>query len=252
MHKEKDCLSPSKLMNSHCPQAIRLDGRLKSAAQLIRPGVYIADIGTDHAYLPIYLLQNDRISGAVATDIRQGPLKTASDHIAKYRLSDRITVFQTDGLHGVEQFKPSDISICGMGGESITEILQKSPYIRSSGIHLILQPMTMPAYLRKWLSAQGFHILDETLAQTKGKIYPVLLAEYDGEIRSYSNAEYLLGPCIIKKRKTEALKNIFPALLTNQTNTLKKIICGKKKSGEQPCDELLLLEDLLLLQKEGN
>jgi len=101
------------------------DGRLMSAAPFVRGGV-IADIGTDHAYLPVWLLLTGRVQGAVATDIREGPLRTAARTVERYGLSGKISLILADGLAGIEKYHPDDIIIFGMGGELIASIIEKA------------------------------------------------------------------------------------------------------------------------------
>ncbi len=228
---------------------IRLDDRLTAAADFVRSGVRIADIGSDHAYLPIYLVQIGRCHSAVATDIRKGPLRAAEEHVAKFKLDGWISLFQADGLHGIERFTPDDILLCGMGGELIAEILKRSSYIRCAEIHLIMQPMTMQSYLRKWLAAEGFRIHKEKLAAANGKIYPVLLASYDGIKRTFTEAEYLLGAYLIQNRFSPELKNLFPLLLENRIRTFRKIADGKIRAGKDIYYEKQLLSELLLLEQ---
>ena len=228
---------------------IRLDDRLTAAADFVRSGVRIADIGSDHAYLPIYLVQTGRCHSAVATDIRKGPLKAAEEHIVKYKLDGRISLFQANGLRGIERFAPDDIFLCGMGGELIAAILNESSYIRCAEIHLILQPMTMQSYLRKWLAAEGFRIHKEKLAAANGKIYPVLLASYDSIHRTFTEAEYLLGAYTIQNRSLPELKNLFPLLLENRIQTFRKIADGKKRAGKDTRYEEQILSELLPLRR---
>ena len=124
--------------------------RLLAAAGYARQGKFIADVGTDHAYLPVYLAEAGVSAGAVATDINRGPLERAAANVAAAGLSDKITLRLADGLDGVEAFCPEDIFILGMGGELIARILGNSDSIKNENIRLILQPMTRQAALRRF------------------------------------------------------------------------------------------------------
>lgn len=170
----------------------RPDERLMSAAPYVRGGV-IADIGTDHALLPVWLLLTDRITGAVATDIRQGPLRSAAQTVEKYGIGDRITLVLADGLSGIENYNPDDIIIFGMGGELIASIIDKAKWVRNPQIRLILQPMTRRAELREYLLAHGFCIIDEAMSEAGSRIYQTICAEYNGRGGEYDTAELLLG-----------------------------------------------------------
>lgn len=170
-----------------------LDGRLSAAAAYVRRGAVLADIGTDHAYLPIALLQSGVIRRGLAADIAEGPLSRAREHIAACGCSDRIETLLTDGLHGVERYTPTDITICGMGGELIARILADAPFVRDPALRLILQPMTMQPHLREWLWTSGFTVEDETVACAAGKYYPVLCCSYTGQPEPFTAWEAQLG-----------------------------------------------------------
>ena len=126
----------------------KTDARLLEAARLGRPGSAFADVGTDHAYLPIYLIKEGLSPRGLATDLRDGPVAAARRNLAAAGISDRVTVRKCDGLDGIGEFAPDDIYILGMGGELIRDILSRSDYVRRQGVRLILQPMTKPEELR--------------------------------------------------------------------------------------------------------
>ena len=172
-----------------------LDARLSTALDFVRTGAVVADIGTDHAYLPAALVLSGRAVSAIAADINPGPLVHAAETVAKYGLADRITLRETDGLHGLEGMGVTDILIFGMGGELIARIIDEAPLACSSGIRLILQPMTKHAELRNWLCSHGFAIRGERLSQAAGKIYQTICAGYTGKNTALSPLEAELGPC---------------------------------------------------------
>ena len=169
------------------------DLRLAAAASFGRKGKRVADIGTDHASLPIYIVGNDLSPYAVACDINKGPLNAAKQNIAAANLSDCIDTFLTDGLNGLEQFNPEDIFILGMGGELIWRIIEDSELTKQNGIRLILQPMTHPNDLRLGLYSNGFNIVDETLVRDRDRVYQIIVAEYDGVERTATEVELWLG-----------------------------------------------------------
>ena len=162
---------------------LKLSKRLAAAAELVREGVFIADVGTDHAYLPIALTLDGRIRGAVASDVNKGPVERARGHVASYGLNKKIEVCLADGLCGIEKYSPEDIFILGMGGELIVAILSRAPWIRERGKRLILQPMTHPEAVRRFLYSAGFEIIDETIVRDD-KIYQIICAEYTGAVAS--------------------------------------------------------------------
>ena len=150
---------------------ITLGERLAACASLVRRDAFLCDVGTDHAYLPIYLCESGVISRAVASDINEGPILRAKENIAAHRLTDRIDTELAGGLHSLEERGFSDIVIAGMGGLMIRDIISEAPFLRDEKISLVLQPMKNEDELRFWLSENGFFIADERLALDSGKIY---------------------------------------------------------------------------------
>lgn len=179
---------------------IILDGRLGRAADFVREGAVVADIGTDHAYLPIYLLMQEKIKFAVASDINRGPLDSARRNAERYGLTGKMRFTLANGLDGLplEEDGVTDIVICGMGGELIAQIISASEYTKKTGVRLILQPMSYPERLREYLAKNGYRIIDEGLCEAAGKRYTCILAEYDGVERNFTQTEYLLGECNIR------------------------------------------------------
>ena len=134
---------------------LKLSKRLSAAASFVRDGAVCADIGTDHAYIPISLVLDGKVKYAIASDINEGPILKARENIEKYGLADKITARIADGLNGIEEYKPNSIVICGMGGELIARIINDCAYVKQQGIQLILQPMTSIAELREYLSTDS-------------------------------------------------------------------------------------------------
>lgn len=161
-----------------------LDGRLQAAADFVTPGGAAVDVGTDHGYLPVYLVESGRVKRALAADINSQPLESARRNIAEAGLEDQIGVLQTDGLDGIDLEQFTDVILAGMGGMLIAEILERRMPL--AGLNLILQPMTQAPFLRRWLCEKGFQILAETPAQAAGKVYAIINARYDGQVRECS------------------------------------------------------------------
>lgn len=169
------------------------DERLLCAAQLVRQGSRMADIGTDHAYLPIYLVESGRCPSAIASDIRVGPADSARRNIAAAGLADRIEVRLGDGLCGIAPDEVDDIVIAGMGGETIAAILQAAPWVKDSRYRLILQPMTRPEDLRRYLLISGFEIETEQVVQDGRHLYTVMAAAFTGADPVTDEAAYYCG-----------------------------------------------------------
>lgn len=216
---------------------IALDNRLLSAASLVRPGVYVADIGTDHAYLPIYLCQAGIVPGAVAADINLGPLQRASAHIRACGLDGVIETRRCDGLQGLEQAGCRDYVICGMGGELIARILAQAPFIQNSDYHLILQPMTAHCVLRQYLWENGFSILQEKLSKTD-RIYQVFSVQYTGQREESNYAQRVLGKYHMQ-HPDDALLGEFLAV---QRTFAAKRFAGKRRGGQDTAQDAQLLD----------
>ncbi|MER2080121.1 MAG: class I SAM-dependent methyltransferase [Ruminococcus sp.] len=158
----------------------QLDSRLALCASFVRQGKKLADIGTDHAYLPVWLCQNGVTPRAVAADINPGPLRRGAQTVAKAGLSDRIETRLSDGLKNIDAGEAEDIVIAGMGGELIARILDECTFSRDSEKHFILQPMTRSEELIRWLNANGFSILGQDCCLAADKCYTVLSVSYTG------------------------------------------------------------------------
>ena len=157
---------------------ITLDKRLSAVAALVRQGSRLADIGTDHAYLPVHLVQSGVCPSAIASDIGAGPLDAARRTVTENELTSEIALRLGNGLATVSAGEVEDIAIAGMGGETIVMILEAAPWVQTEGIRLILQPMTRAEDLRRWLLHNGFSVLEEHLIIDGRHLYPVLAAEY--------------------------------------------------------------------------
>ena len=216
-----------------------LDARLSCAASFVRAGAVLADVGTDHAYLPIALLARGVISYAYAADVASGPLATAQAHLEECckelpALDEKIRLVLTDGLAGLDGVTPSvtDISICGMGGELIARILSDAPFVKNPGIRLILQPMTMQPYLRRWLGENGFFTEHERLCTANGKLYSVLCCHYTGE--KTQPAQPLLGDALLDDPEN---RELLPLYLRAQTDRLSRVVLGRTSVGADCAEE---------------
>lgn len=208
--------------------AQRIDARLASAAYFVREGSVFCDVGTDHAYLPIYLLQEGRIPYAIAADIGEGPLATAREHLAEVGLTDKVRTVLTDGLAGLEAEGIRDIAVCGMGGELICRILAAAPFVRDPAIRLILQPMTHAADLRRYLAENGFRIEAERRSLAAGRVYTCLCASYDGVKRTPDEALLAFGA---PPEDDPAQRALYLTQLIRARTALLKQIDGRKAGG---------------------
>lgn len=171
---------------------MELSPRLRSAAELVPPGARFADIGTDHAYLPVWLILNGVIDHAIAADLRQGPLDRARETAEKYCVSDRMDFRLCDGLTGLRSDETDTIAIAGMGGETIANILADAPWTKGEGITLILQPMSSQPDLRQWLCENGYAIEKECIVREDKTLYTIMLVKA-GVMEKLTPAELLAG-----------------------------------------------------------
>ena len=219
----------------------KLNKRLLCAASFVEHGASVADIGCDHAYLPIYLIKENIASSVVACDINRGPCDTARENINRQGLSDVIAVRCTDGLVGIETAAPDNIVICGMGGDLIFRIISDSKYTRTNNPLLILQPMTRISELRSSLLESGYNIEKEALVYDD-RLYEIIVCRYDGIKRKWSSIELLTGRYI---KKDELYREHINKLIKQYS----VIIEGRKKACLDTTEEEEILKEL---NNEGN
>lgn len=151
---------------------MELTPRLRAIANQIPQGARLADVGTDHGHLPVWLLLNGQIDRAIAADLRAGPLNRARETAQQYGQMERVSFRLCDGLADVEPDEVDTVVIAGMGGETIAAILQAAPWTRKDKL-LLLQPMTGAPKLREWLQTNGYAILDEKISREGKKLYSI-------------------------------------------------------------------------------
>lgn len=207
---------------------IKLSDRLSAVASFINKNSIVADIGTDHAYLPIWLALNNISSKIIAADIKEGPINKAKHNIdsyGSYGLSEKITLIKTDGLAGAEAYMPDTVVIAGMGGELIVNIIKNaSPDIRKKA-RFILQPMTRTSLLRRFLYDNRFDITGEKLAYDD-RIYEIICCQYDGQKHLYSEAEILIG-----KKNIEQRDKLLQRHIKNRIDVIEKRINGYRRAS---------------------
>lgn len=166
--------------------------RLECIASKVRKGIGVADVGTDHAYIPLLLLEHGYMGNIVATDIHEGPLNKARQNLCEHDAESRVRLYLCDGLELCPQELVDDIIIAGMGGDVISSILDRTPWCLREDVQLILQPVTKPEILRYWLINNGFAITDEAILKENNTIYQIITAK-PGKSRTYSDSELFTG-----------------------------------------------------------
>ena len=217
----------------------KINDRLLTAIPFVRKGKRFADIGTDHAYLPIYLMGLGLISSAVAADINKGPLEKARENIEKYGYGESISTVLCDGLAKIDSDEVDDITIFGMGGELIVKIIDEAPWLKNYSKRLILQPMTHPEKLREHLLQNGFKIIGEALSLDRGKIYQTVCAEYDGVARKLEPLALYFGEFILAHRS-----DLLIEFMSKEKQKLQRRIIGKSEGGEDSSFEKELAQKI--------
>lgn len=183
---------------------IKLTNRLMTAASFVRNGRFTVDVGTDHGYLPAYLVMSGKTDSVMAADIGEGPLENAAKTVRKYSLNDKISLVLSDGLKNIP-CETEEIIIAGMGGTLIVDILSDAEWVKNENIHLVLQPMTHSYDVRKFLCENGFFIDDEKLCSDDGRVYVVISAYFSGKIKPMDDFYCFFGDKIAPGGELSAL-----------------------------------------------
>lgn len=219
---------------------IKLTERLSAAASLVKGGGIVADIGTDHGYLPVYLIQSGKIKKAIAADIGKMPLENARKSVAQYGLSDEIELRLSDGLNSFSENEVDEIVFAGMGGTLIAEKLKETPWIKNEKLHFVFQPQSRAEDLREFLFANGFEIGEEIATHEGNRFYIAFDAFYTGDIPEFSVADCFLG----RLPKTEDAK----IHIKKQINRLQKrydALCEKGETDQELFETIQKLKDFI-------
>lgn len=223
---------------------ITIDNRLKVCADMVSGNGIVCDVGTDHAYLPAYLIENNICDYAIASDINEGPLKFAQQTLIKYHIEDKIRLLKSDGLKNIPSENVSDVVIAGMGGETIAEIISATQWLKS-GVNLVLQPMTRAGYLRKWLYNNGFEIAEEKAVIQDRFIYTAIRAFYSGYKFNIGKVTEIAGRINIE---TDAGMKY----CQNQLSKINNIAMGLSKAGKtEDSQEYQRIAERLTIMMEG-
>ncbi len=205
-----------------------LSPRLSALADLVEPCVCIADIGTDHAYLPVYLCLTGKADKGIASDIRRGPLQRATDTLCRYHMEDRIETRLGGGAETLSPQEADCIVIAGMGGLMIGEILAAHPDVFSAAKQILLQPMTALPELRSFLFEHGYTVLREILVPEENKLYHILSVTATPESKPLSEAECYFGRSLLAERPAH-----FEAYIQKQKRKLCRMAEGLKQASSE-------------------
>lgn len=208
--------------------AQKLSKRLEAVASFVPTGAVLADIGSDHAYLPCYLVHKNVISRAVAGEVVKGPYESAVRQVRTEGLTGKITVRLADGLAAIQPEDHVDtVTIAGMGGPLIVSILEKHPQALESVTRLVLQPNIHAKVIREWAMQNDWAILNEEILEEDGKIYEIVVLQRGEE--TLTEAEVLLGKQLIAARS-----DVFVEKWTKEIANWQRVLQSIEKAEATP------------------
>lgn len=216
-----------------------ISARLLACCQFVHPGDRVADIGTDHGYLGIYLLTQGTARSVIAADIAQHPLESARRNAEKYAVTQAMRFYLSDGARQIP--RDFDVMVCaGMGADTIAHILDTAPWLENRQYRLILQCQSRRPALRAWLAQRGYRILQETLVQDGHFIYPVMEVTYD------PGMALTPGQCYLSPALLESGSPLLPAFARRVTQGLRQTIQGIRQSDNPAQAEKLAQYEAVL------
>ena len=231
---------------------MQLSKRLQAVANLVTPGKRLADIGTDHGYVPIWLYEQGRIPSALAMDLREGPLQRAKEHIRMHGLDEKIKTRLSDGLEKLLPGEADSIVIAGMGGMLVVKILTQGQAVLDSVQELILQPQSDLDAVREYLHRTGFVIVQEEMVFEEGKYYPMMKAVH-GENTDDRKIWFLYGRLLLENRHP-VLEIYLQKEYDSCCKLLEKLSKTATEVASRRCEELLekkhLIEEALAFYRE--
>lgn len=210
----------------------KLSARLATVAKYVPKGARLADIGSDHAYLPCFLAKNEGISFAVAGEVAVGPCQLAERNVLAEGLADTISVRMGDGLDVIQQGEVDCITIAGMGGALIASILDNGKEKLTTVNRLVLQPNISAISIRKWFIENNWELIDEEILEEDGKIYEILISERGDPYKPYNtnlDLGLLVGPFLVQKQDTT-----FKKKWTAEINNWQRIYEALEGASQSP------------------
>ena len=211
---------------------VKLSNRLLAVASFVTDGNVLADVGTDHGYIPVYLLQTKRIPKAIAMDINAGPLDRAKEHIAMFGLNDYIETRLSDGVAALTPGEVDTVLIAGMGGGLVMHILEEGKEVCQQTKELVLQPQSELERVREYLWSNGYVILEENMVLEDEKFYPMMRVQYCNQVDEESAGNLLF--CRYGKHLLEQKQGVLLEYLKREEKLYGEILASLKK---QPVSE---------------
>ncbi len=218
---------------------MKLSKRLEAIASMVPrlgPGSCVADVGTDHGFVPIWLLQRGICERALAMDVRKGPLQRAKEHIAQYGLEGQIETRLSDGLLRLYPGEAQAVVIAGMGGELMLRILRDGSRVRDSIAHWILSPQSELSLFRHGLEELGIAIVEETMVCEDGKYYPVIHG-VPGTMHYEREYQYRYGDCLIRQ-KSPVLRELLEREIAQYRKIFEGLDGQEGDSARKRCQEI--------------
>ncbi len=207
---------------------MKLTNRLLKIASLVTPNKRLADIGTDHGYIPVYLLNKKIINFAILADIKRGPLENARKEVNRNKLEDKVSLRLGSGIEVLKKGEVDEIIIAGMGGILIGELLEANKEVAHEAEKLILQPMQAQEELRKYLLNNGYEILDECLEKEDFRLYEIIVTKYTGKNTKVEDDIYYEVGKKLLENKDELLNEFIDNKIKKYNNIVEKL--GNKES----------------------
>ena len=225
---------------------MELSKRLQAVADLVSEGQIVADVGTDHGYIPIYLLEANKCEKAIAMDVNQGPLLRAQEHIAEHGLTQKIQVKLSDGVQGLSVGECDCVVVAGMGGALAVKIMDEGRAIFKNLKEFVLQPQSELAKVRQYLCQNEYCVIAEDMVLEDGKFYPMMKVT-NGLSNPYSNVELCYGRELLAQKHP-----VLKMFLEKEVQTKEMILRNlESESGEHIENRKKELRDELLLVKEA-
>lgn len=210
---------------------IELSKRLQAVADMVSPGMRLADIGTDHGYIPIWLVTSGKIPSAVAMDVNEGPLMRAKEHIKEYGLEEKIAVRLSDGLKNLKKEEADTVIAAGMGGGLVIRILSEGDGKAKHIQEYILQPQSEIGRVREYLQENGYRVVQEDMVFEDGKYYPMMKV-VEGSDTPYTQVELEYGRYLLRSAHP-----VLKQFLKKEAETLNKILEGLVRQSSVRAEE---------------